>query len=163
MNRQNKSTGKMKKPSRATLALTALFIIGFLTLEGCDKKESRQPKVSGFSVSECLDQLRDGELGDTIYVSAIGDTKLKISTANTCLVCCEQNFWHEIEVQGQDITVTVLDDGSDCNCVCWRSLEVILDNLELGQTYTISLKRGDYDYFRFEVTFEPDTELMFVI
>ncbi len=93
----------------------------------------------------------------------IDDTELRISTANTRLVCCEQNFWHEIEVQGQDITVTVLDDGSDCDCVCRRSLEVILDDLKLGQTYTISLKRGDYDYFRFEVTFGPDTELMFVV
>ncbi len=45
----------MNKSIKNIIALTALFVIGFLALEGCNKKEARQPKVSGFFVSGCND------------------------------------------------------------------------------------------------------------
>ena len=45
----------MNKSIKTIIALTALFVIGFLALEGCNKKEARQPKVSDFFVSECND------------------------------------------------------------------------------------------------------------
>ena len=41
----------MNKLSKTIIALTALLIIGFLALEGCNKQKALSPKVSDFIVS----------------------------------------------------------------------------------------------------------------
>ena len=157
----NKST----KLGSAIFALTALFVIGLLALEGCNKKEARQPKVSDFFVSECNDNvilLRDGEPNDTIYVTTVDDTKLKISTTNTQFPCDAYTIRPEIQAQEQNISIELLYEDSWANCICGRHLDIILENLKLGQTYFFSIKKDERDYFQFEVTFGPETELMFI-
>lgn len=155
----------MNKSIKTIIALTALFVIGFLALEGCNKKEARQPKVSDFFVSECNDNvilLRDGEPNDTIYVTTVDDTKLKISTTNTQFPCGAYTIRPEIQAQEQNISIELLYEDSWANCLCGRHLDIILENLKLGQTYFFSIKKDERDYFQFEVTFGPDTNLMFV-
>ena len=89
----------MNKSIKTIIALTALFVIGFLALEGCNKKEAKQPKVSGFFVSGCNDVVlhRDNEQNDTIYVTAVDETKLKISTTNTQFSCGVDTIRPEIQ------------------------------------------------------------------
>ncbi len=155
----------MNKSIKTIIALTALFVIGFLALEGCNKKEARQPKVSDFFVSECNDNvilLRDGEPNDTIYVTTVDDTKLKISTTNTLFPCDAYTIRPEIQAQEQNISIELLYEDSWADCLCGRHLDIILENLKLGQTYFFSIKMDERDYFQFEVTFGPDTNLMFV-
>ena len=155
----------MNKSIKTIIALTALFVIGFLALEGCNKKEARQPKVSDFFVSECNDNvilLRDGEPNDTIYVTTVDDTKLKISTTNTQFPCDAYTIRPEIQAQEQNISIELLYEDSWANCICGRHLDIILENLKLGQTYSVSIKKDERDYFQFEVTFGPETNLMFV-
>jgi hypothetical protein len=155
----------MNKSIKTAIALTALFVIGLLALEGCNKKEARQPKVSDFFVSECNDNvilLRDGEPNDTIYVTTVDDTKLKISTTNTQFPCDAYTIRPEIQAQEQNISIELLYEDSWANCICGRHLDIILENLKLGQTYFFSIKKDERDYFQFEVTFGPETELMFI-
>ena len=155
----------MNKSIKTIIALTALFVIGFLALEGCNKKEAKQPKVSDFFVSECNDNvilLRDGEPNDTIYVTTIDDTKLKISTTNTQFYCDVDTIRPEIQTQEQNISIELLYEDSWANCLCGRHLDIIIENLKLGQTYFFNIKKDERDYFQFEVTFGPDTDLMFV-
>ena len=155
----------MNKSIKTIIALTALFVIGFLALEGCNKKEARQPKVSDFFVSECNDNvilLRDGEPNDTIYVTTVDDTKLKISTTNTQVPCDAYTIRPEIQAQEQNISIELLYEDSWADCLCGRHLDIILENLKLGQTYFFNIKKDERDYFQFEVTFGPDTNLMFV-
>ena len=155
----------MNKSIKTAIALTALFFIGFLALEGCNKKEARQPRVSDFFVSECNDNvflLRDGEPNDTIYVTTVDDTKLKISTTNTQFPCDAYTIRPEIQAQEQNISIELLYEDSWADCLCGRHLDIILENLKLGQTYFFSIKKDERDYFRFEVTFGPDTDLMFI-
>ena len=155
----------MNKSIKTAIALTALFVIGLLALEGCNKKEARQPKVSDFFVSECNDNvilLRDGEPNDTIYVTTVDDTKLKISTTNTQFPCDVDTIRPEIQAQEQNISIELLYVDSWADCLCGRHLDIILENLKLGQTYLINIKKDERDYFQFEVTFGPDTDLIFV-
>lgn len=155
----------MNKSIKTIIALTALFVIGFLALEGCNKKEARQPKVSDFFVSECNDNvilLRDGEPNDTIYVTTVDDTKLKISTTNTPFYCDVDTIRPEIQTQEQNISIELLYEDSWANCICGRHLDIIIENLKVGQTYSLNIKKDERDYFQFEVTFGPDTNLMFV-
>lgn len=155
----------MNKSIKTIIALTALFVIGLLALEGCNKKEARQPKVSDFFVSECNDNvilLRDGEPNDTIYVTTVDDTKLKISTTNTQFPCDAYTIRPEIQAQEQNISIELLYEDSWADCLCGRHLDIIIENLKLGQTYSVSIKKDERDYFQFEVTFGPDTNLMFV-
>ena len=155
----------MNKSIKNIIAVTALFVIGFLALEGCNKKEAKQPKVSGFFVSECNDNvilLRVGEPNDTIYVTTVDDTKLKISTTNTQFPCDAYTIRPEIQAQEQNISIELLYEDSWANCICGRHLDIILENLKLGQTYSVSIKKDERDYFQFEVTFGPDTNLMFI-
>lgn len=154
----------MNKSITTIIALTALFVIGLLALEGCNKKEARQPKVSDFSVSGCNDVVlyRDGEPNDTIYVTTVDDTKLKISTTNTQFPCDVDTIRPEIQAQEQNISIELLYEDSWADCLCGRHLDIILENLKLGQTYFFSIKKDERDYFQFEVTFGPDTDLMFV-
>lgn len=155
----------MNKSIKNIIALTALFIIGLLALEGCNKKEARQPKVSDFFVSECNDNvilLRDGEPNDTIYVTTVDDTKLKISTTNTQFPCDAYTIRPEIQAQEQNISIELLYDDSWADCLCGRHLDIIIENLKLGQTYSVSIKKDERDYFQFEVTFGPATNLMFI-
>ena len=155
----------MNKSIKTIIALTALFVIGFLALEGCNKKEARQPKVSDFFVSECNDNvilLRDGEPNDTIYVTTVDDTKLKISTTNTQFPCDAYTIRPEIQAQEQNISIELLYEDSWADCLCGRHLDIIIENLKLGQTYSVSIKKDERDYFQFEVTFGPDTNLMFI-
>ena len=155
----------MNKSIKTAIALTALFVIGLLALEGCNKKEARQPKVSDFFVSECNDNvilLRDGEPNDTIYVTTVDDTKLKISTTNTQFPCDAYTIRPEIQAQEQNISIELLYEDSWANCLCGRHLDIILENLKLGQTYSVSIKKDERDYFQFEVTFGPETNLMFI-
>jgi hypothetical protein len=156
----------MNKLSKTIIALTTLFVIGFLALEGCNKKEARQPKVSDFFVSECNDNvilLRDGEPNDTIYVTTVDDTKLKISTTNTQFSCGVDTIRPEIQTQEQNISIELLYEDSWADCLCGRHLDIILENLKLGQTYFVSIKKDECDYYQFEVTFVPETNLMFVL
>ena len=154
----------MNKSIKTIIALTALFVIGLLALEGCNKKEARQPKVSDFFVSECNDVVlhRDGEPNDTIYVTTVDNTKLKISTTNTQFPCGVDTIRPEIQAQEQNISIELLYVDSWADCLCGRHLDIILENLKLGQTYFFSIKKDERDYFQFEVTFGPDTDLMFV-
>ena len=154
----------MNKSIKTIIALTALFVIGLLALEGCNKKEARQPKVSDFSVSGCNDVVlyRDGEPNDTIYVTTVDDTKLKISTTNTQFPCDVDTIRPEIQAQEQNISIELLYEDSWADCLCGRHLDIILENLKLGQTYFFNIKKDERDYFQFEVTFGPDTDLMFV-
>jgi hypothetical protein len=41
-------------------------------------------------------------------------------------------------------------------------LDIIIENLKLGQTYSVCIKKDERDFFQFEVTFGPETNLMFV-
>ena len=154
----------MNKSIKTIIALTALFVIGFLALEGCNKKEAKQPKVSGFFVSGCNDIVlhRDNEQNDTIYVTAVDDTKLKISTTNTPFSCGVDTIRPEIQTQEQNISIELLYEDSWADCLCGRHLDIIIENLKLGQTYSVSIKKDERDYFQFEVTFGPETNLMFV-
>ena len=155
----------MNKSIKTAIALTALFVIGLLALEGCNKKEARHPKVSDFFVSECNDNvilLRDGEPNDTIYVTTVDDTKLKISTTNTQFPCDAYTIRPEIQAQEQNISIELLYEDAWANCICGRHLDIILENLKLGQTYSVSIKKDERDYFQFEVAFGPETSLMFV-
>ena len=155
----------MNKSIKTIIALTALFVIGFLALEGCNKKEAKQPKVSGLFVSGCNDNvilLRDGEPNDTIYVTTVDDTKLKISTTNTQFPCDAYTIRPEIQTQEQNISIELLYEDSWADCLCGRHLDIIIENLKLGQTYSVSIKKDERDYFQFEVTFGPETNLMFV-
>ena len=155
----------MNKSIKTIIALTALFVIGFLALEGCNKKEARQPKVSDFFVSECNDNvilLRDGEPNDTIYVTNVDDTKLKISTTNTPFYCDVDTIRPEIQTQEQNISIELLYEDSWADCLCGRHLDIIIENLKVGQTYSVSIKKDERDYFQFEVTFGPETNLMFI-
>ena len=160
----------MNKLSKTIITLTALFVIGFLALEGCNKKEARQPKVSGFFVSGCNDivlypdDLRDNDYPyiDTIYVTTVDDTKLKISTTNTPFYCDVDTIRPEIQTLEQNISIELLYEDSWADCLCGRHLDIIIENLKLGQTYSVSIKKDERDYFQFEVTFGSDTNLMFV-
>ena len=125
----------------------------------------RRPHASGFSVSSCLDEDRRGYYdSDTIYVTAIDDSSLKIRTTNTLFNCCSEEFWEEVSVEGNDIAVSMYEYYEiPCDCECPRSVEFVLNNLEIGQTYNILLsKGGGYGYFRFEIVFEKNTNMMFV-
>ena len=116
----------MNKLSKTIIALTALFIIGFLALEGCNKQKAFSPKVSDFVVSGCndfvlyTDNLRDNAYpyNDTIYVTTINETKLKISTTNTPFYCGTDTIWNEISAQGQNITVALLYNDPWTDCIC---------------------------------------------
>lgn len=154
----------MNKSITTIIALTALFVIGLLALEGCNKKEARQPKVSDFFVSGCNDVVlyRDGEPNDTIYVTTVDDTKLKISTTNTQFSCGVDTIRPEIQTQEQNISIELLYEDSWADCLCGRHLDIIIENLKLGQTYSVCIKKDEGDYFQFEVTFGHDTNLMFV-
>jgi len=140
-----------------------LLVIGILTMVGCNKNEVLQPKVSDFFVSECNDIVphRDGEFNDTIYVTTVDETKLKISTTNTLFNCCSESFDQEINLQGQNVSIFLSDEGPTCNCVCGHHVNLTIENLKEGQTYSINIKK-DGDYFNFEVTFGPDINLMFI-
>ena len=155
----NKST----KLSKAISSLMVLLVIGFLTMVGCNKNETFQPKVSDFFVSECNDitPQRDGEFNDTIYVTTVDETKLKISTTNTLFNCCSESFHQKINLQGQNVSILLSDEGPTCNCVCGHHVNLTIENLKEGQTYTINIKK-DGDYFNFEVTFGPNINLMFI-
>ena len=157
----------MNKPTRLNktiITLTALFVIGFLALEGCNKEVTLRPKVSDFFFSGCNDIVphRDGELNDTIYVFTVDETKLKISTTNTQFPCGVDTIRPEIQTQEQNVSIELLYEDSWANCLCGRHLDIILENLKLGQTYFVSIKKDESDYFNFEVTFGPDTNLMFI-
>ena len=154
----------MNKSIKTIIALTALFVIGLLAMEGCNKKEAKQLKVSDFFVSGCNDVVlhRDGEPNDKIYVTTVDDTKLKISTTNTQFPCGVDTIRPEIQAQEQNISIELLYVDSWADCLCGRHLDIILENLKLGQTYFFNIKKDERDYFQFEVTFGPDTNLMFV-
>ena len=157
----------MKKNYRLSitsiLCFATLFAIVFLAFEGC-KKEKKEPSpvgITNFSVSECLNNSLIDQWNDTIYATAIDDSKLKIRTTHTPFNCCSTEFSQEINVQENNITATMLEYGDPCDCICGRSVEFFLNNLEIGKTYTIILKHDNYEYFRFEVTFQTDTNLTF--
>ena len=125
---------------------------------------SQNVNISDFSVSECLE--RDRGLmydNDTTYAVAINDNSLMIrSTAY--FNCCSEEFWEELSMEGNKIRIEMFEDDKEpCDCICPVSVEFVLSNLELGQTYKIVLSRGVYGYFSFEVVFEKDTDLMFII
>lgn len=109
------------------------------------KKEPLPICISNLSISECLDNPQTKGWNDTIYVSAIDDTKLKIHTTHTPFNCCTTKFSQKINVQENDIIVTMHEDGDFCYCMCGHSVDFVLNNLEIGKTYTIILKHDNQE------------------
>ena len=125
---------------------------------------SQNVNVSDFLVSECLEKYRGlmYDNNDTIYAVAVNDSSLMIRNI-AYFNCCSEEFWEELSMEGNKILIEIFEDDSEpCDCVCPVSVEFVLSNLELGQTYNIVLSRGYYGYFSFEVVFEKDTDLMFI-
>ena len=122
--------------------------------------------ISDFSVSECLEKYRGlmYDDNDTIYAVAVNDSSLMIRTI-AYFNCCSEEFWEELSMEGNKIRIEMFEDDKEpCDCYCPVSVEFVLSNLELGQTYKIILSRGVYGgYFSFEVVFEKDTDLMFLL
>ena len=126
---------------------------------------SQNVNVSDFLVSSCLDEDRRGYYdSDTIYVTAINDNSLKIRTTNTHFNCCSEEFWEDVTVDGNNITVSMYEDAEvPCDCVCPRSVVFVLNNMEIGKTYNIFLlKSDDYVYYKFELVFDTNADLMFI-
>ncbi len=136
-----------------------------VVLNKCEPKPDVE--INGFSVAECLEKDRGLMYydNDTIYVTAINDSSIMIKTTSTLFNCCSEEFfgdayWYENKIR---ISMFEIEDEA-CDCVCPRSVEFVLSNLELGQTYNIVLLKGlGYGYFSFEFVFERDTDLMFII
>lgn len=125
---------------------------------------SQNVNISDFSVSECLEKYRGlmYDDNDTIYAVAVNDSSLMIRTI-AYFNCCSEEFWEELSMEGNKIRIEMFEDDKEpCDCYCPVSVEFVLSNLELGQTYKIILSRGVYGYFSFEVVFEKDTDLMFI-
>lgn len=166
---------KMKKTFQffktGLISLIVLFTIGFLAIEGCNKKETQVPKVTDFFYSGCndvvlhADYLRDNDYPytDTIYVTTVEGTKLKISTTNTPFSCGTDTVRPEINAQGQSVIIALRYEDPWSDCICGRHIDLTLDELTIGQTYAVTLKKNDDDYFQFEMTFGTDTNLMFVV
>ena len=140
----------------------SLLVVTFVFV-GC--KPEPEPGVSDFLVSSCLDEDRRGYYdSDTIYVTAINDNSLKIRTTNTHFNCCSEEFWEDVTVDGNNITVSMYEDAEvPCDCVCPRSVVFVLNNMEFGKTYNIFLlKSDDYVYYKFELVFDEGIDLMFI-
>ena len=140
----------------------SLLVVTFVFV-GC--KPEPEPGVSDFLVSSCLDEDRRGYYdSDTIYVTAINDNSLKIRTTNTLFNCCSEEFWEDVTVDGNNITVSMYEDAEvPCDCVCPRSVVFVLNNMEIGKTYNIFLlKSDDYVYYKFELVFDEGIDLMFI-
>ena len=142
--------------------IMSLLVVTFVFV-GC--KPEPGPNVSDFLVSSCMDEDRRGYYGsDTIYVTAINDNSLKIRTTNTHFNCCSEEFWEDVTVDGNNITVSMYEDAEvPCDCVCPRSVVFALNNMEFGKTYNIFLlKSDDYVYYKFELVFDEGIDLMFI-
>ena len=144
--------------------IMSLLVVTFVFV-GCEPEPEPGPNVSDFLVSSCLDEDRRGYYGsDTIYVTAIDDNSLKIRTTNTHFNCCSEEFWEDVTVDGNNITVSMYEDAEvPCDCVCPRSVVFALNNMEFGKTYNIFLlKSDDYVYYKFELVFDEGIDLMFI-
>ena len=140
----------------------SLLVVTFVFV-GC--KPEPGPSAGDFLVSSCLDEDRRGYYdSDTIYVTAINDNSLKIRTTNTHFNCCSEEFWEDVTVDGNNITVSMYEDAEvPCDCVCPRSVVFALNNMEFGKTYNIFLlKSDDYVYYKFELVFDEGIDLMFI-
>jgi len=169
--------------SKIMSLLTVLLLVATFVLVGCKpvpnpdgqnsggdtptpNTPSQNVNVSDFLVSECLEKYRGlmYDNNDTIYAVAVNDSSLMIRNI-AYFNCCSEEFWEELSMEGNKILIEIFEDDSEvCDCVCPVSVEFVLSNLELGQTYNIVLSRGGsgYGYFSFEVVFEKDTDLMFI-
>ncbi len=142
--------------------IMSLLVVTFVFV-GC--KPEPGPSAGDFLVSSCLDEDRRGYYdSDTIYVTAINDNSLKIRTTNTHFNCCSEEFWEDVTVDGNNITVSMYEDAEvPCDCVCPRSVVFALNNMEFGKTYNIFLlKSDDYVYYKFELVFDEGIDLMFI-
>ena len=144
--------------------IMSLLVVTFVFV-GCKPKPEPGPSAGDFLVSSCLDEDRRGYYdSDTIYVTAIDDNSLKIRTTNTLFNCCSEEFWEDVTVDGNNITVSMYEDAEvPCDCVCPRSVVFVLNNMEIGKTYNIFLlKSDDYVYYKFELVFDEGIDLMFI-
>lgn len=144
--------------------IMSLLVVTFVFV-GCKPKPEPGPSAGDFLVSSCLDEDRRGYYdSDTIYVTAINDNSLKIRTTNTLFNCCSEEFWEDVTVDGNNITVSMYEDAEvPCDCVCPRSVVFVLNNMEIGKTYNIFLlKSDDYVYYKFELVFDEGIDLMFI-
>ena len=144
--------------------IMSLLVVTFVFV-GCKPKPEPGPSAGDFLVSSCLDEDRRGYYdSDTIYVTAINDNSLKIRTTNTLFNCCSEEFWEDVTVDGNNITVSMYEDAEvPCDCVCPRSVVFVLNNMEIGKTYNIFLlKSDDYVYYKFELVFDTNADLMFI-
>lgn len=137
-----------------------------VVLNKCEPKPDVE--INGYLVTECLEKDRGLMYydNDTIYVTAINDSSLMIKTTSTLFNCCSEEFfvdayWYENKIRISMFEIE--DEELACDCVCPRSVEFVLSNLEIGETYNIVLSKNlNGKYFSFEVVFERDTDLMFI-
>jgi len=150
----------------------ALLIAGFtlLSFSGCTVGPNNiNVKLTDFKVYECKSSLNSDVvaqnrlLSDTIYAETINNNTLKVWTTNTKFSCCASKITQEVTIEKTNIVINLSEseDGMQCNCLCGRSVEFLLNNLVTGQTYSVTIKRNTFDYYSFDFTFSNETSLTF--
>ncbi|MDR1346250.1 MAG: hypothetical protein LBK03_06075 [Bacteroidales bacterium] len=152
---------------RGTGVILCIALILFAAAS-CEKpKHTNEVKLSDFKFSECKvllsqDAVAQKSSSDTIYAETIDDNTLKIWTTNTLFSCCASEIRHDVSVE---TIITVIlsqsEDGNQCNCLCGRSVEFLLNNLINGQNYSVIIKKDIFDYYSFDFTFSNQTSLTF--
>ncbi|GHV46051.1 hypothetical protein FACS1894180_8900 [Bacteroidia bacterium] len=149
--------------------LTAIAIMGF----AC-KNQVEEPKkisISAAKVSECKSSSIDkstlakavADFSPIVTAKTVGSS-LQITVVNIVFGCGLEEVLQTINVNGNVIDIDLQETGEAVratNCICEYDVELLLEGLTFGTTYTINITRGGLAYYSFEVPFESGTDLSF--
>ncbi|MBO4738390.1 MAG: hypothetical protein J5606_02385 [Bacteroidales bacterium] len=147
-------------------------VAGLLFCTACKKKEIKEEQTiieqedtiiqSYTHVSDCKDIQMTNNY-EVVFVKAINNKQLEVSTS-MFMACCGYGYYQDIEVK-EDTNISLKlswpKDEESCNCSCLREIVFLIDNLEQGKTYSITLFIKNYEYCKFGIKYEKNLDFTF--
>ena len=102
----------------------------------------------------CENNTKSVSTSDSKYIkfSAINNSTLKVEK-NFFMNCCTEDIYIEINSEGNNITISITDEDSGCNCICERIVSYSICNLQKNNIYELIFLRNNYMYYTCELIF----------
>jgi hypothetical protein len=146
--------------------LIAVITFGFTA---CENNTGKGIKIASFKVSECKNDATaeitaraENDFSPAITAKTTGNN-LQINVIDIVFNCCPEEIVKTINVSNNVISIDLSEKSALCRCTCNYDVEMLIEGLVLGTTYTINITQESEEYYSFVLDFESDTDLIFNI
>jgi hypothetical protein len=129
----------------------------------------KKVEIASFKVSDCKNAQETNTITNDynpkVNVKTIGNS-LSINIIDILFNCGLEELIKTISIENNVINIDLTETGDplrQANCICNYDVEMLLEGLIFGTTYTLNITKNSEIYVSFNVTFAEDTNINLIL